>query len=91
MRDNDAKEGGRTPTAFRPLEPESSAGDGSASSYEEVRSQEEADEAPETLVLGDVPETIGSAARYLAALRADWDSYDAFAGSALDDLDEVES
>jgi integrase len=82
MNDISAKEEGRTPTSFRTLEPESSEDPEKTYTYDLTVD-------PDGPVLpgvgsgfGDVPETIQSASRYLAALRADWDVFDALALAA---------
>lgn len=88
LSDISAKEGGRTPTAFRPLEPESGGTDQDPSGYGNVDGQPRTESASSGQVFGDVPETIQRAGRYLAALRADWDQLDDYLASELLDGDE---
>ncbi len=78
-----AKEGGRTPTALRPLEPESGARHIGSSSYEQITGQAETRTASSGQGFGGVPETLERASVYLAALRADWAALDDFVASEL--------
>lgn len=82
-----AKEGGRTPTALRPLEPESSGSQERTASYVRLTAPEEPNSVDGTPIHGAAPETLVSAARYLAALRVEWDDFDAvtFAAEDFDD------
>ena len=88
MRNDCAKEGGRTPTALRPLEPESGGTVAGSSSYGSLRGQSGTESASSGQVIGDAPETqvpesVVTAAKYLAVLRAEWDVLDA---AVADDL-----
>ncbi len=81
MRDDCAKEGGRTPTALRPLEPESGGSRVGSSSYGGLSGQEGTRSATSGQGIGGVPETplpesVEAAARYLTVLRAQWDAFD---------------
>jgi integrase len=78
-----AKEGGRTPTAFRPLEPESGGSDAGSSSYEHVDGQEGSQGDRSGQVSGDAPETVARAQRFLTVLRAEWSAMDEFFAAEL--------
>jgi integrase len=86
--DVSAKEGGRTPTAFRPLEPESGGTHMVAHSYENRAGQKHAESDTSGQGFGDVPETIPRAAHFLSLLRAEWDTLDGFVAAELLGEDE---
>jgi integrase len=78
-----AKDPNRTGTGVTPLEPESSGERPGSDIYETKESQEGPRNTPDTPGSGACPETLSTAARYLAVLRADADVLDAMVASEL--------
>lgn len=72
-----AKEEGRTLTGVTPLEPESGGVSSVDCSYESLTGQEGSKKDTQGQSNGAAPETLTTAAKYLAVLRADWGVYDA--------------
>ena len=99
MRDDCAKEGGRTPTRVTSLEPESGASGLGSNGYGSFGGQGGSNPDREGQGFGDAPETIApapvaAASRFLAVLRAQWDALDGAVASELirgqdDDEDDV--
>jgi integrase len=83
LNDVSAKEGGRTPTALRPLEPESGGTQVVTNSYESEPGQKHAESDTSGQGCGDVPETVSRAAHHLSLLRAEWDNLDGFVAAEL--------
>jgi len=86
--DHSAKEGGRTPTALRPLEPESGGSAAGSSAYGGLGGQNGTQKDSSGQVSGDAPETptpesVVTAAKYLAVLRSQWDLLDEALASEL--------
>jgi len=81
--DVSAKEGGRTPTAFRPLEPESGGSDAGSSSSESLRGQGGTESDTQGQGFGGAPETVERAQRFLTVLRAEWSAFDEFTAAEL--------
>ncbi len=86
--DDSVRRRGLEPLRLATLEPESGGTPAGSSSYDGLSGQGGSESDSQGQVSGDAPETqtpetVASAARFLAVLRAEWDGYDGYLASEL--------